>query len=763
MKTTFNASGSFGHFDIDRREYVITTRQTPRPWINYIWNERCMSLVTNTAQGFGFHMDENSNRTDHIAGRRIYLQNPQNGVTWNADGMDGDKEPTHYECRHGLGYTIIQQIANGIESTLHISLPSGISSEVWKLTLKNTTDTAMPLRVVGVLDSTIDGDIGLQGYYTPSECHFEKDLGALVSFFDRPDRGITRRAFFSTDAKITGVDTRHDAFFGPFHRDGLPKAIRDGQMGNSECCEAEKLIFALETQLKLEPGETQTLHFFAGHFQTLEADGVRAQNLLQTLETDCVRAQKNQLPYNGLEIETGNEVFDQWCNTWLMQQIRMNATWARGYFYGYRDMLQDSENLTVIDTDLPHKKMCQALSYQYPSGYAPRAWLQGKALDHGHSDSPVWIVYTVHALLLETGNLALLDETVPYYETDSGSIYDHCKRAMDWFWNDRGENGLCLFRKGDWNDAMVEAGKLGKGTSTWTTMAYLKALHQFAELAEWSGKPTDATEARSRAAEIKRILNDVAWDGAYYLRGFTDHGDPIGSSKNNEGTMYLNAQSWAILSGAADPDRAQQIMTEVGKHLDTPTGAVTIKDPYSGFNLNIGMITGQRPGAYQNQSVYCHSNTFKMAAECALGDGEAAWRTLEKILPFSNDRCTEWGEPFVLPNSYYGPACASRHDQPGQSWITATAGWVLMILVRDLFGLKPKLDGLHIAPCLPRKLANSSLVRRFRRATYNVRYSSTGTGKNPHVESITVDGYPLDGTRLPHQPNTTYDVQVHLS
>jgi cellobiose phosphorylase len=538
------------------------------------------------------------------------------------------------------------------------------------------------------------------------------------------------------------------------YRDGLPKAVRERRMGGSGLCLAEKSAFALESIIEIAPGAEAECLWLAGRYE-------KEEDIIAMLARAKTAAPETTAFPQPLDIRTGDAVFDHWCATWLQRQLAYNATWARDYFNGYRDLCQDVENLAIFDPQRAREKLLEILSYQYASGFAPRAWFNGKALDHGHGDSPVWIVFAVHALVCETGDLGLLDEIVPYYEkTESGSVMDHCRRVIDWYWNDRGENGLCLFRKGDWNDAMIAMGARGKGTSAWTTMAYHRALLEFAELASWMGADHTANEALQRAGTIRETIENVAWDGGWYLRGFTDDGDPVGSAKNAEGAIYANTQSWAVIGDAAPAERLRAAMAALDQQLEGDTGVRTLHNHYTRFDPAIGPITGQIPGFYQNGSIYMHTNMFKLTADCLLGRAEEAWAGIWKLLPFSTARIQTWGEPYVLPNCYFGPAAGYRHDRTGQSWMTASAGWLARILSRHLFGLQPAPDGLHIRPCLPHACDSWTINRRFRGAVYRVscRRDPETTGGT----RILVDGAPLDGDLLPHAPGGEFEVSVLL-
>lgn len=766
LSDAFKTQSEFGHFDVESGDYIITRRDTPRQWLNYLWNDELLSIASNVGQGYGFHQDVHSHRTLLIQGRRVYLQDEQSSQTWSAEGMDGDSEPQNYCCRHRMGATCIELQQNGVASQLEIFIPRGTAAELWKLTLRNVSEGNKRLRVVGVLDSIVDGEVGHQGYYTRNSSRYDQQKKAIIYSADKSDMGHSPQCYFSTSAEVSGFDCRYASFYGTRYRDGLPAGVRHRHLANSAVCEFEKGCFVLESRHSLQPGEQVEVFFAVGRYETLadidrtqliiENPLIRAKALEETLEF----FKKSIKP---LQVNFGAPILDHWVNTWLKHQLNFNATWARDYFNGYRDLCQDVESLTVIDPVKSHSKLITILSYQYPSGYAPRAWLDGKALDHGHSDSPVWIVFAVYALVMETGNLDILEEVVPYYEKDQGSIYDHCLRAMDWLWNDRGHNGLCKIRKGDWNDALVKAGWHGRGTSTWLSMAYYRALVQFSELAEALDRGTDRARMLDRAEKMRQTIDIAAWDGEYYLRGTTDNEEVFGSSQNREGTMYANAQSWAVLSGVALGDKGKRAMDALDRYLEDDIGTLTIKDIYTKMDTNIGPITAQRPGAYQNQSVYCHSNSFKIAADCVLGRYDKAWRTFEKIMPFSRDRKIDFGEPYVIPNCYFGPRAGYRYDEPGQSWKTGTAGWLVVEISRYFLGLKPTLKGLVLDPCMPSKMGNCSIMRQFRDCTYIVNYHKKEGVSSAKIVSVTVDGMDFADKVLPIATGKKVVVDVKLA
>jgi cellobiose phosphorylase len=316
---------------------------------------------------------------------------------------------------------------------------------------------------------------------------------------------------------------------------------------------------------------------------------------------------------------------------------------------------------------------------------------------------------------------------------------------------------------GDWNDVMNYVGTKGRGESVWLSMALHLALRQFEELAREHRRHTDAEMAAGRAEVLALAIEKHGWDGGWYRRAYTDEGLPVGSAECDEAQCFLNPQTWAVVSGVADHDRSLQVLKAVDDRLEIDIGVKAIDTPFTRFRPDIGFLSAIRPGENVNAGVYLHANVFKIVADCMMKRNEAAWRTTRRILPFSEARGEQTGEPFVIPNAYFGPGSDYRYGEAGSGWITGTAGWLITAVAGHLFGVRPGPDGLRIDPCLPAQWKHCAIRRTYRGAAYHIVYDQAGNGPCNTVERILVDGEVLDGDTLPYEDGRQYEVLVRLT
>ncbi len=757
----------YGDFSPDGREFHITTPRTPRHWRNMLWNEGFLASVSQVGQGWAFAQAADGHRTRLITGRMVYLLDAGTGRWWTANALPVDRDYSDYRCTHGLGYTRIAFAAEGIRSQLTILVPRGEPCEVWSLALRNVGDRPRQLKVVPSFRTAIEG-------WYPGATHawYEPDLAAVLarnvvrtgSHYAHETTGRRDQGFLALSTGPSGYDARERAFVGAYGGPLAPEALASGGCTNS-ACEFEKVIFALEATIDVAPGEERTVAALAGVWDERGDVATLRERFFRPgaieAELDAVRGH-HLARIAGLEIETPDADLDRLFNTWLKHQLRFNVTWARVYFDGYRDLCQDAANLAAVNTGEAWPVFERVLAHQHGSGYAPRAWVGQELVEQDYSDSPVWIAPAVHRFVAESGDAALLDREAPFRASETATVYEHVRRSLEYLWNDRGERRLSKIHRGDWNDIMNAVGAEGRGESVWLSMALAAALRQFAEVARFAGQDDDARLATERAGQLAAAINAAAWDGRFYLRAFTDDGLAVGSDASPEG-MFLNPQCWAVLSGVAPPVRAAAVMAEVDERLETDVGISTLERTFhTGFRPEIGFISVVRPGANVNGGIYLHANAFKLIADCLLGRAEAAGRTLLKMLPFGPHRAAITGEPFVVPNAYFGPQAGYRHGEAGDSWVTGTAGWLVTAITGYVFGLRPTLEGLRVEPCLPPSWPTCRIRRTFRSAVYDVTFRRAAGAAGNRVERIAVDGETLDGTLLPHAPGGTFGVDVLL-
>jgi len=737
--------------------------------MNYLWNGQYLGLISQVGGGRAMAQDAQGRRTKHLSGRMVYLLDGETGRFWTANALPAHLPHERYRCVHGMGQTTIELRHEGVESAWTVFVPREGPCEIWRLVLRNVSARPRRLRIVCSCETPIGG-----WYKGAVSGWFEEALAAVlvsnvVRFggnYEHRTTGRREQAFLTLDAAPGGFDASHAAFVGHYDTELAPRALRAGGCTGTPG-EFEQPILALQADVDLPPGDQRALHALAGVWDSpadvadlrrrFFSPGGAVEAELAAVTDDARRA------IDTVRIASPDAELTKFYNGFLKHQVRLNVTWARAYYNGYRDLCQDVTNYAAVEFDRAWAKLAETLSYQYASGFAPRGWIEDDIIDQEYADSPVWIVPAVHAMLMESGDLSLLQRQVAFCDGPAASVYEHARLSVEYLWGDRGRHGLSKVHRGDWNDMLNMMGHEGRGESVWLSMALLRALRQWAEIAAIAGRNRDAATASRRARLLDEAVNRLAWDarGGFYHRGYTDAGLAVGTAASDEG-MFLNPQCWAVLSGAARGRRAAAVMRKVDELLETPFGSSTIERGFRGFREDIGFLSVIRPGENVNAGVYNHANLFKIAADCLLKRSDAAWRTLDKLLPFrpaAGRNC----EPFVMPNGYVGPLARARVGEAPFGWVTGSAGWLATVLLEYVFGLKPAWEALRIDPCLPPHWTNCSVTRPFRGAVYEVTFEQpAGAAPAARAASITADGRAIKGALLPHEKGRRYDVRVRM-
>jgi cellobiose phosphorylase len=372
---------------------------------------------------------------------------------------------------------------------------------------------------------------------------------------------------------------------------------------------------------------------------------------------------------------------------------------------------------------------------------------------HYYSDDHLWSILAVCAYVKETGDFPFLSESIPFYEKDkngvaleSASVLEHLQRALSFTWNDRGKHGLPLLGFADWNDTVNL--KIG-AESSFTACLFGKALLEMIELARYLSNTELITTFSAYYESMKKAFNENAWDGKWYVRYYDHDGSPLGSEKNEQGKIYVNSQSWAVLSGFATPDRAVSALESVFERLNTPKGIKLSAPGFNGFDPSKGGITTYPPGAKENGGIFLHTNPWVMIAEAIMGGGDRAYEYYRQINPAAkNDNIDEFQcEPYVYPQNILG----NEHPQFGlarNSWLSGTSSWTYQAATQFILGIRPTYKGLCIDPCIPHAWDGFTVTRAFRNASYRI------TVKNPHHKctgdiALKVDGIELVGSLIP--------------
>ena len=758
------------------REYVLEDFHTPRPLLNYSWNKRFLSAFNHVATGHGLYCDKTTITATYIdprgrvklihdGNRYFYLRDAENGVLWNVAGYPTNTPLDSYRCTMGLGYAVYEAQWDEVASRTRVFVNAEDPCEIWTITLKNRSKRPRRIQLFPLVEWSLEGYVPKSDYFSYLYTEADAEKSILYAWNTADERLHERyNGFLAASRPFQSFDTSLRAVLGTYGSFARPEALENGHCTNT-LGSCERLAGAMELAFSLAPGEEQTVQLLIGSFEKkadaeemcarLFAAGAVEDGFSRLLEEKEERTQ-------AVRIETPDERINNLFNTWTKQQVVLCAQVGRGATRGYRDALQDAWGYTSFDADAARDKIVEALEHQYADGHAPRAWMP---LDERHySDSQVWIPMAVNGYLKETGDLALLEREVPFLDGSVGTVWEHGRRAMEYLYADRGSHALVLAHNGDWNDSLTGMGKNGKGETAWTAIAMVYALRQMLEMGQKTGKPAEQLKRLEQmAAEIRTVVNDTAWDGGWYLEGYDDEGRPVGSHTEAEGRIYLNPQTWAVISDIAPRERLEQVMRQVDEQLESPYGSLTLYPAYTKPQPPIGRLTEFVPGIWENGCPYCHGSAFKIVADCLLGRGNAAYNTLSKIMPDADNNPMETSgcEPYAFTNMYLGP----ENPRPGFAmfgWISGTAGWVFRAVTQSMMGFQPAYDGFDVKPCLPSEWDGCRFERQFRGNRYRIEI------RNPrHVQSgvasLELDGVKQEGTYIPYvEDGTEHTVLVTM-
>ena len=755
---------SFGCFSNDGREFHINTPDIPRNWYNYFYTDHYMTFTSQAGAGCGFLQDEMGRRYSPVCGRGVYIHDGERG--WNLCGLPVWEPFDAYDCNHGIGYTVITLEKHGIRTEYGIFVPNEDSDttgyEILWVKATNLTDKKKSLKIMTYADNGIDGTYAPQGYNILS---VDKDPEVNGIHYETKAEwnGKVRNfeIFVTAGQPLSGYDCAKNAFIGPYGSIQDPLAIHRGGCTNSACV-AEKFGFAVQVTIALKPGESGFASFAMGITESKErvnrlTAGISTEKKVMEL-LDAMRKKYTGI-CDGLTIETPYPELDCLYNSWLKYQTNMGSRWARVRHNGYRDIASDTECMSAFNPQLAWERIKRLLSYQYANGYAPRTILDGKLQDKNFSDCTVWLTFTVYAIINELGDPGLLEEQVPFNNGEVASVYEHIRRSVDFLYNFKGNYGLIQIWGGDWNDCMNTAGLKHNGVSIWLTMAWYRANRQFAELSRLLGKEDQVNLAEERGKEIKALVDKYGWssEGGYYIYAYSDEGYPIGAPSCDEGSIFLNPQLWAVLSGISENGKEIVAMDNAEKLLSYELGTAVSTPAYTKYVPYIGVMTQKAPGVQENGGVYLHAMCWKLAVDSMLGRADRVQYDLDRILPFKNPVVDGRAEPYAICNCYMGKETGYRYGTPGQSWRTASAQWLLYAMARFMFGITPTMEGLELHPCLPENWNEAKVTRKFRGCTYVIEYRRTGTKK------LTADGTQQPyGSTLPCHDGKTIHVCVEF-
>ena len=733
----FNGTGGFAD---NGREYVTVLRagqSTPAPWINVIANPNFGFAVS--AEGSGHIWSENS-RENQItpwsndpvtdpAGEAIYLHDLDSGQIWTPTALP-IRGPGTYIARHGFGYSTFHHENNGISADMVQFVPLDAPAKITRLRLRNTGTTVRNLSVTAYAEWVLGTARGATAPY-------------MVTTSDPATRAILAQNTFGTafSGRVAFAD------FGPgtasFTADRAEFIGRGGSLAAPAGLRPTPLsgrtgptldpCAALQRRLTLQPGAIAELTFAIGQAAS-EQDAIALIRQLRDTDTAAtlatVKTHWADL-LTSVQVTSPDRAMDIMLNGWLMYQTLACRIWARAGFYqasgayGFRDQLQDGMALTFARPGMTRAHLLRAASRQFPEGDVQHWWLphSGQGVRTHISDDRVWLGYGVARYVAVSGDATILDEQVPFLTGPpvppgahddffqpgtsdiTATLFEHCARGLDQAITLTGDNGMPLIGTGDWNDGMNRVGEAGRGTSVWLGWLLISTIDMFAPLAD-TRDPARAARWRAHAKSVLAAIEADGWDGEWYRRGTFDDGTLLGSAMSDECRIDSIAQSWAVLSGAADPDRARMAMASMMQHLVRPDPglALLFTPPFDRTPLDPGYIKGYPPGLRENGGQYSHAAMWAILAQAKLGDGDAAHRLFAQLNPVNHaltpaDADRYKVEPYVVAADVY--STAPHVGRGGWTWYTGSAGWMYRAGIEGLLGLTRAGNILHLNPCIP--------------------------------------------------------------
>jgi cyclic beta-1,2-glucan synthetase len=778
---TLEFFNGIGGFDRDGREYVTILRNgqsTPAPWINVIANPTFGFQVS--ADGSGHVWSENS-RENQItrwsndpvtdpAGEAIYLRDLETGQIWTPTALPV-RGPGSYIARHGFGYSRFQHEANAIAAEIVQFVPLDAPAKISCLTLRNTGTTARRLSVTAYAEWVLGTSRGATAPYIVTRT--DAETGAILAQNTFGTAFPGRVAFADFGAGVGSFTADRVEFIGPGGTLAAPAGLRKRAL-SGRTGPALDPCAALQRGVSLRPAETVTLTFVIGQAESESAAAAVIQRLRAEDKDALLAAVEAHWAtiLGSVQVRTPDRAMDILLNGWLLYQTVACRIWARAGFYqasgayGFRDQLQDGMALTFARPEMTRAHLLRAASRQFPEGDVQHWWLPhtGQGVRTRISDDRVWLGYGVARYVMVSGDTSILDEEVPFLQgpplpagahddffqpqisEQTATVFEHCARGLDQAIDLTGENGLPLIGTGDWNDGMNRVGEDGRGTSVWLGWLLIAAIDLMAPLAD----PRDPVRAARWRAHRKSVLHAIethGWDGAWYRRGTFDDGTLLGSATSEECRIDSIAQSWAVLSGAADPARARQAMASMTRHLVRPDSGLVLlfTPPFDQTPLDPGYIKGYPPGLRENGGQYSHAAMWAVLAQTKLGDGTAAHQLFRMLNPISHAMTRDAAErykvePYVVAADVYsGPPHEGRG---GWTWYTGSAGWMYRAAIEGILGLTRKGDRLCLNPCLPGSWPEVTLTVTLGDARYTV------SVLNPDASGTGVKSATLGGTEL---------------
>ncbi len=799
----------FGYFDDAAKEYVITSPRTPYPWINYLGTESFFSLISNTAGGYHFYKDARLRRITRyrynnvpvdVGGRYFYIN--EDGNIWNPGWSPVKKELDFYQCRHGMGYTIITGKSNELKAEVTFFVPQGESCEIQKVVLKNEGTSPKSFTLFSFLEWCLwnaeDDSTNFQRNFSTGEVEVEgSTLYHKTEYKERRDHF----AFYTVNAAIDGYDCDRESFLGLYNGFDRPDVVLNDKSSNSKA-DGWSPIASHSLKIDLAPGEEKAFVFMLGYVENgkdkWNADGsmnkTKAYEMIarfNTVEKVDAAFAANKAMWDALLskycVKTPDEKVDRMVNIWNQYQcmVTFNMSRSASYFesgigrgMGFRDSNQDLLGFVHQIPDRARERILDLAATQFEDGgcfhqYQPLTKKGNDTLGGNFSDDPLWMILSTASYIKETGDYTILDEQVPYRNDESlaQSMMHHLHQSFYKVVNSVGPHGLPLSMRADWNDCLnlscwsdtpgesfqtYTSPKYGdKGFSDVAESIFVATLFTYAgpeyvALCKHQGDTAEAEKAQAEIDKMKEKIVEFGWDGDWFIRAYDDLGRKVGSKENEEGKIFIEPQGFGIMSDIGkDQGFAKKVLDAVEDRLGCKYGLVLNNPAFTKYYIEYGEISTYPAGYKENAGVFCHNNAWMIAAAAYAGEGDRAYDWYSRIAPAFLEDISDLHrtEPYVYAQMVAGKD-AGRSGEAKNSWLTGTAAWNFVAISQYILGITPDWEGLKVDPSIPSAWDGFTASRQFRGDTYEIEI------QNPDhvckgVKCMTIDGEAVEGNVIP--------------
>ena len=783
----------YGYFTDDYKEYVITNPFTPKPWINVISNGRYGIVLSQLGGGFSWLDHSEFNRLNRWHqdliqdnwGKYFYFR-LKNGETFTPTFKPVKTKLDSFVVIHGQGYSIFKSKYKFIDIELKVFIPFDDEVEIWDFTIKNDSNENTKFDVFSYFEFCLgsSSDFHREFHKAFIETKFIEELNSFTGKKRLWEIPIKNRGHWNIDypyigfilssEKIIEFEGDKEKFIGNYGSIEKPVALQTGILTNTQGKWYDP-IGTIKIEIEIPANSEKRFNFVLGLKETL--DEIKNSYLFYSsfenvdIKFQQVKAEWDKI-LSTLEIDTPDQSINLLVNRWLRYQAISGRLWARTAYYqqsgayGFRDQLQDSLVFLPINPSKTKSQIILHAKHQFKDGQVLHWWhpISEIGLQTDMTDDLLWLPFVLIQYIKETNDFSILDELVEYYDDKENldSLLNHSISAIDKVLSRFSSRGLPLIGAGDWNDGLSAVGLEWKGESIWLAEFLYLILIEFSEILNQIKKEDKASEYLEQAEKLKKNFNEYAWDGEWFYRATKDTGEKIGSKENEEGKIYLNVQTWAVISGITSIEREEKALKSVEDILIKKNGPLLLFPSYTKPDSIIGYLSRYAPGRRENGGVYTHAATWSIWAFALKKNKKLVYEIYRKLSPvFNGLNPDEYvAEPYVTPGNIDGPD-STLYGMGGWTWYTGSAAWFQKVIVDYLIGVRATKEGLLIEPCFPDEWEYVKVKRMFRGRFYVIEFENPNRFYS-RIDELIVNGEKFNSSLIPELNNHLNQINVKL-